>query len=202
MNEILQKAMEFAAVKHAGQIRKGTANFPYFTHVMETMEIVCRITKDENLRAAAVLHDTLEDTDTTKEELTHVFGEEITKLVAAESEDKRKGKPEKATWRERKEETVRHLENAGTDIKTIALGDKLSNVRAMWRDYQVIEEELWQRFNNPNPKDHGWYYCSIANAIHKDETLRTTPAFKEYTGLCTELFGIGCDADGRMKTES
>ena len=55
---LLQKAMEFAAKKHAGAFRKGTT-IPYFTHVIEAMEIVSRMTEDEEIRAAAVLHDTL-----------------------------------------------------------------------------------------------------------------------------------------------
>ena len=90
---LLQKAMVFAAMKHEGYVRKGTT-IPYFTHVMEAMEIVSRITEDERIRAAAVLHDTLEDTPTTKEELIHFFGKRVANLVAAESEDKRKERPE------------------------------------------------------------------------------------------------------------
>ena len=79
---LLQKAMEFAAMKHEGYVRKGTT-IPYFTHVMEAMEIVSRMTEDEEVRAAAVLHDTLEDTPTTKKELIHFFGRRVADLVAA-----------------------------------------------------------------------------------------------------------------------
>ena len=80
---LLQKAMVFAAMKHEGHVRKGTT-IPYLTHVMEAMEIVCRMTEDEELRAAAVLHDTLEDTGTAKEELVRNFGQRVADLVAAE----------------------------------------------------------------------------------------------------------------------
>ena len=94
---LLQKAIEFAAMKHEGHARKGTT-IPYFTHVMEAMEIVSRMTEDEKVRAAAVLHDTLEDTPTTRDELIHFFGERVASLVAAESENKRRDQPEKETW--------------------------------------------------------------------------------------------------------
>ncbi len=67
---LLQKAMAFALMKQEGYVRKGTS-IPYFTHVLEAMEIVCRLTEDEEIRAAAVLHDTLEDTPTTRDELYH-----------------------------------------------------------------------------------------------------------------------------------
>ena len=77
MAALLERAIEFAVKKHAGQVRKGTT-IPYVTHVIEAMEIVSRMTEDEEIRAAAVLHDTLEDTETTKEELLEAFSERIT----------------------------------------------------------------------------------------------------------------------------
>ena len=55
---------------------------------MEAMEIVSRMSEKEEIRAAAVLHDTLEDTDTTKDELVQIFGQRVADLVASESEDK------------------------------------------------------------------------------------------------------------------
>ncbi len=194
---LLQKAMEFAAMKHEGYVRKGTT-IPYFTHVMEAMEIVSRMTEDEEVRAAAVLHDTLEDTPTTKDEMIHFFGQRVADLVAAESEDKRRDRPETETWLERKLETIQHLEKAETEIRMIALGDKLSNVRAMYRDYQVQGDKLWEKFNNSDPKAQGMYYCSLANAFRKDEAIRNTPAFREYADLCAEVFHAERDQDGNM----
>ena len=194
---LLQRAMEFAAMKHTGYCRKG-GTIPYFTHVMEAMEIVSRMTEDEEIRAAAVLHDTLEDTPTTKEELIHFFGQRVADLVAAESEDKRRDLPEGATWWVRKQETIHHLETAKTDILRIALGDKLSNVRAMYRDYQKEGDSFWEKFNNPESKDQGKYYCSLANAFWKDEAIRDTLAFKEYADLCVAVFHVERDPDGKF----
>lgn len=196
---LLDRAIAFAALKHAGTPRKGT-DFPYFTHVMEAMEIVCRMTKDEEIRAAAVLHDTLEDTGTTKEELVRNFGQRVADLVAAESENKRADRPAEETWLERKMETIRHMENAPTEVKMIALGDKLSNVRAMTRDYRVIGKELWERFNEKDPLKQGMYYGELANAFWEDETIRETDAYREYVELCFCLFGG--DKDGDLKVDS
>ena len=197
---LLDRAIEFAAVKHAGQLRKGT-KLPYFTHVMEAMEIVCRITDDEEIRAAAVLHDTLEDTETTKEELVQNFGQRVADLVAAESENKREDKPAEETWVTRKLETVEHMKTAPTEIRMIALGDKLSNVRAMTRDYRVVGERLWQRFNEKNPLYHGMYYGELANAFGEDETIRQTDVYREYVELCTDLFSKEYDGDGNLIEE-
>lgn len=102
---ILDKAVSFACCAHAGAFRKGT-DIPYIVHPVEVMKIVCGLTSDEEVRAAAVLHDTLEDTPATKAQLIAEFGERVAALVCSESEDKREGTPEKQTWRVRKEETV------------------------------------------------------------------------------------------------
>ena len=195
MAELLDRAIEFAAVKHAGQERKGTT-IPYITHVIEAMEIVSRMTEDEEIRAAAVLHDTLEDTETTKEELIEAFGRRVADLVAAESEDKRKDLPEEETWLIRKTETIKHLKEASTEVKMLALGDKLSNIRAMTRDYRVIGEKLWQKFNEKDPIKQGMYYGLLANNFWEDEFLRETPEFKEYAELCADLFSGTYDGEG------
>ena len=195
MAKLLDRAIEFAMVKHAGQKRKGTT-IPYITHVIEAMEIVSRMTEDEEIRVAAVLHDTLEDTETTKEELIEAFGQRVADLVAAESEDKRKDLPEEKTWRIRKEETIEHLKKASAEVKMIALGDKLSNIRAMIRDYQVIGEKLWQKFNVKDPKQQGWYYGALASIFGENIFLRATPEFKEYAELCASLFSRTYDGEG------
>ena len=195
MAELLDRAIEFAMVKHAGQKRKGTT-IPYITHVIEAMEIVSRMTEDEEVRVAAVLHDTLEDTETTREELIEAFGQRVADLVAAESEDKRKDLPEEKTWRIRKEETIEHLKEASTEVKMIALGDKLSNIRAMTRDYRVIGEKLWQKFNVKDPKQQGWYYGALASIFGEDKFLRATPEYKEYAELCAALLSGTYDGEG------
>ena len=185
---LIDRAIAFAVVKHSGQLRKGTS-LPYITHAVEAMEIVSRITDDEEIRAAAVLHDTLEDTGTTREELIRNFGRRVADLVVAESEDKREDQPAEDTWLIRKQETIDHLSRASTEVRMLALGDKLSNIRAMHRDYQVIGEELWKKFNNPDPREQGMYYGFLADAFRADEFIRKTPAFREYAELCTEIFG-------------
>ncbi|QUA54586.1 HD domain-containing protein [Aristaeella lactis] len=192
---MLDRAVAFAAAKHAGAKRKGTT-IPYITHVVEAMEIVCHLTEDEEIRAAAVLHDTLEDTDTTREELAELFGDRIADLVAAESENKREGQPEEDTWTIRKQETIRHLSDASTDIRRIALGDKLANIRAMYRDYIVIGEKLWERFNQKDPVMQGMYYGLLANMFYEDEKLRNTPEYREYVVLCSKVFSGTYDGEG------
>ncbi len=188
--DLIGRAVLFAAMKHAGQTRKGSGT-PYITHVMEAMAIVSEMTDDQEIQAAALLHDTLEDTDTTKEQLVHYFGERVADLVAAESENKRRGQRAEDTWEIRKQETLDHLREAPTDVKIITMGDKLSNMRAMSRDYKALGGKLWDRFNQKDPAMHGWYYRSIGEILGEDGFIRSTEAYKEYVGLCEETFGAG-----------
>ena len=102
---MVQKAIDFATKVHEGQYRKGTDR-PYIVHPMEVGKIVSTMTQDEEIISAAILHDTIEDTGVTYEDLKQEFGTRVADLVAAESEDKSK------TWIERKGHTLEHLENS------------------------------------------------------------------------------------------
>ena len=85
--ELLDRAIIFAVKAHAGTERRGKG-FPYIVHPMEAMEIVATMTPDQELLAAAALHDTVEDTDVTLEEIRENFGERVAMLVAHECEYK------------------------------------------------------------------------------------------------------------------
>ncbi len=184
---LTERAVLFATVKHAGMERKGMT-VPYITHVMEAMEIVSHITDDDEIRAAAVLHDTLEDTDTTPDELEELFGKWVASLVLSASENKRADQDAENTWKIRKVETLNHLKLSGTAEKTVALGDKLANIRAIRRDYQEFGEKLWDRFNQKNTDEQKWYYAGVADIFRADPELGKTPACAEYCRLVDEVF--------------
>lgn len=184
MNDILNKAILFATDKHKGQFRKGTSN-PYILHPLEAAAIVGTMTTDPEIISAAVLHDVIEDTDTTIEQVSELFGERVASFVASESEDKREHLPAESTWKLRKQETLEHLISAPLEIKMITLSDKLSNMRAIYRDYIAIGNQLWQRFNQTDKREHHWYYQSIANCMPE---LKDYPAYQEYVGLIEKTF--------------
>ena len=146
LSSLLCQATRLAAQAHDGAYRKG-GRAPYLLHVMETAEIVGTMTEDEDVLAAAVLHDVLEDTSVTEEELRETVGGHVTELVLAVSENKRREQPAEMTWRLRKQESVeRLLKEPRLEVKMIALGDKLSNIRALQRDYGILGEQVWERF--------------------------------------------------------
>ena len=176
---MIKEAAAFADLVHQGAVRKGTP-IPYITHPLETAIIVATMTKDEELIAAALLHDAIEDAGVTYEELLERFGSRVADLVLEESEDKSK------SWIERKKATVEHLRTAHRDAKMLALADKLSNIRSTSRDYLLMGEEIWQRFNVKEKFLHAWYYLSMAEGL---EELKDFPEYQEYVKLCGMVFG-------------
>mgnify|MGYP002524580236 CR=1 FL=1 len=184
MGLILDNAIIFAVNAHRGQLRKGSST-PYILHPMEAAAVVGTMTADDEILAAAVLHDTVEDTGVTVEQLREQFGEHVAALVAAESENKREDKPAADTWKIRKEETIEHLKTAPTEVKMLTLGDKLSNIRSMYRDHLRLGDELWQRFNQKDKNEHRWYYESLAECL---SDLSEYPAYREYTDLVAKVF--------------
>ena len=129
MNDILllAQAWHFSTQRHANQRRKGEAQEPYVNHLAEVAELVAMATKgqDANLVAAAVLHDTVEDTPTLPAELVSVFNIDIADLVGEVTDDK---KLEKA---ERKKLQVEHAASKSNRAKILKLADKTSNLRAL-----------------------------------------------------------------------
>ena len=185
MNKI-EKAIMFATEAHAETFRKGKTR-PYILHPLEAMMIVADLTDDEDLIAAAVLHDTVEDTGTSCVEIRKEFGPRVAALVASESENKREDRPAGETWKTRKKETLDHLEEASRDVKLVCLGDKLSNMRELCKDFLDLGDDLWQRFNQKDKEMHCWYYSELYRILSAE--FGQVPAIREYADLLVKVFG-------------
>ena len=179
--QFFDKAVAFATQAHSGTERRGKG-YPYIIHPMEAVSIVATITNDPEMLVAALLHDTVEDTDVTIEQIRSEFGDHVADLVAHETAPL----PDDAPWRTRKEAQLAQLVSAPYDSKVVAMGDKLSNMRALAADYKAIGDQLWKRFHAPNGKeDLAWYYRSLADALSE---LKGTEAFQEFERLLGETF--------------
>ena len=186
--ELVSEAIAFAAKAHDGMRRK-KSNVPYILHPMEAAVIVGTMTDDQNIIAAAALHDVVEDTDITIGEIEKRFGKRVRELVQSETEDKRPDLPPEKTWRIRKEESLRVLRNTNDlAVLMVWLGDKLANMRSFYRDWKVEGDAMWQRFNQKDEKAQAWYYHSIVDLT---ERLSDTSAWLEYKTLTELVFGKG-----------
>ena len=144
------------------------------------------MTSDQQLLAAAVLHDTVEDTCVTLEQIRDEFGDRVASIVEAESDKNANGLSAKDSWHDRKKGAIDRLAKASREAKIVALGDKLSNMRAIARDYSVMGDELWKIFHVTDKKDHEWHYRGLADSLRE---LEDTFAFKEFETLINQVFG-------------
>jgi len=182
--DLLDRAIVFAVQAHHNTERRGKG-FPYIIHPMEAVEIVATITSDQELLAAAALHDTVEDTHVTVEDIRAAFGDRVAALVHAESDEFVEGVSEADSWHDRKQAAIDRLRNASHDAKIVALGDKLSNMRAIWRDYQIQGDDLWQIFHVTDKASHEWHYRGLADSLSE---LSDTFAYRELVQLIEDVF--------------
>ena len=150
------------------------------------MEIVATITNDQELLAAAILHDTIEDTDVAYEQLKREFGDRIADIVYAESDRFVEGVSEENSWHARKQAAITRLAEAPHDAKVVAMGDKLSNMRAIARDYKMKGDALWQIFHVTDKESHAWHYRGLADSLAE---LKDTFAYQEFVALIEQVFG-------------
>ena len=183
---LFESAIVMAVRAHAGMVRKGS-DTPYIVHPMEASAIAATMTNNDEILAAAVLHDVVEDTDVTIDMVRQVFGDMVAVIVSSESEDKRNDRPAADTWLERKQEAIDHLSQSNDEaVKIVALADKLSNLRAMYREAATYGDVLWQRFNQKDKAMHAWYYREMGKAL---ACLSSHHAYTEYLILLDKVFG-------------
>lgn len=181
---LVTEAVVFAAQAHDGAMRKGT-QIPYIVHPMEAAAIAAGITEDEEVIAAAVLHDVIEDCGVTAGELAARFGTRVAALVECESQTQ--WADPCLSWNLRKREAVQKLAHGCRETRIVALADKLSNMRAICRDYERDGEAMFFRFHQQDRRRHAWYYRSCAALL--EEELGDTPAWRELELLVERVFG-------------
>lgn len=128
----LVKAFEFSSLKHRHQKRKGKFEHPYFSHVAAVATLLAKYNYDNEVVIAGILHDTLEDTDTTYDELASNFGKQVSDLVQDVSENK------SLPYNERKIAYIQHLEKTETRKEAAAISccDLIANMNSL-----LLEEE-------------------------------------------------------------
>lgn len=142
MKRIIKKAYEYAREKHEGQ-RRAYSNLPYFSHPKYVSEIIEQLTKNKILIAAALLHDVVEDTETTIDDIRKEFGNKIADLV-----DELTNKPEERGNRKKKEYMYWKIRNLSSDAFTIKLADRFHNILFLERDCKTKEQFTFLK----------WYY--------------------------------------------
>ena len=174
----LHEAIVFATRAHHGQVRKGS-DVPYMIHPFETAQILTEAGCSDEVVIAGLLHDTLEDTETSSTEISAAFGYKVLGLVFAASEDKR------LDWEVRKHHTIDYLNNEATqDEMLLICADKLSNLRSIRFEKDTLGEVVWARFKKGKDMQK-WYYDGILDAL---EPIKNFAMYSEFKWLLQELF--------------
>lgn len=160
----VEQAIRAAAVLHKNQLRKGSMPFPYITHLVATAFTLLDYTKDEDVIIAALLHDTLEDTDYTIDELQEDFGGKVREIVEAVTEPK--STPEnRVSFKDRKRIYAEQLKKGPIEAVLVAAADKIHNFRTLVEDYSDAHDRFMQDFGK-NFDERLEAYQTIANVIN------------------------------------
>lgn len=183
---IFDEAIKLAVNAHSGMTRK-TDRTPYILHPMQVACIASTISDDVDMLTAAVLHDAVEGSSVSVDEIAAKFGDRVAELVDAETEDKQDGRPPEETWKERKVAALQRLkETEDLQVKILWLADRMSNLQSIHLALQKEGDKAWGYFHQKDPKEHFWYYRTVADLLKDD--LGDTTAWREFDALISRMF--------------
>ncbi len=160
----VEQAIRAATILHQDQLRMGTLPLPYISHLMAVVLILSDYTDDEDTIVAAFLHDTLEDTDYTPEELHEDFGGPVAEIVLSLTEPK-VASDRKLSWLERKREYNAQLKKGSEKTLMIAAADKSHNFRTVVEEYSADHKRFLEDFG-PQTEERMEIYQTMANTLN------------------------------------
>ena len=178
--ELIDYAIYFATKAHTGQKRKTEQDVDMIFHPFTVGMILQRAGAKTECVIAGILHDVVEDTKYTLEDIKEQFGTQIANIVDEVSENK------SLPWKERKIETINKIKTASMDGKLVECADKISNLESLYNLYQEEGEEVWKSFNKPK-EEQKWYYTNMFQAILMN-TTEENMLFDRYKRILNKVF--------------
>jgi (p)ppGpp synthase/HD superfamily hydrolase len=170
-------ALAFAFEVHREQTKKGSS-VSYISHLLEVTGTVLTYGGNEDEAIAALLHDTVEDHPdiVSFASLSERFGARVATIVESCSDTSVSPKP---PWKSRKQRYIEHLHSADESVMIVSAADKLSNARAVMKDFRELGDRVWTRFN-AGKDDQLWYYRSVTVALtRRGQGTRVQPLIEE-----------------------
>lgn len=155
---MISKATKYAKVAHKGQMRK-MSKTPYVSHVINVGKILKRYSYRDEVIVAGILHDTIEDTKTTYDNIVDEFSKDVADLVDSASESDKS-----QSWEARKKHTIEAIKSASKESMAIIGADKLDNLESTLADLNRMGDKVWAKFNAPKERQ-AWYYGSILEVL-------------------------------------
>ncbi len=176
--EKLDYAILFATKAHKGQKRK-TEDIDMIFHPFTVGMILNNFGMSEDCVIAGILHDVVEDTKYTSEDIQNIFGENVSRIVKEVTENKA------LPWEERKKESIEKIKTASIEGKMVACADKINNLESLYETYKEKGEKVWEAFNRPYEKQK-WYYTEMYNAVIKN--IENNELCERYKNILNKIF--------------
>jgi len=183
--DAISQAIVFASKAHRGQLRKGTS-IPYVWHALSVGKLLQDAGAPSELVVAGILHDTVEDTSVTLEEIEERFGSRVAEVVRGCSESDKS-----LPWEQRKMHTIESLRTAPAEVKIVSAADKLDNLRAIRSDLEEVGDGLWKRFRRGRDKQEGYYRSVLTSLESGSEQIATHPLVCALEAEIESVFGAG-----------
>lgn len=178
---LLEKARKFSIEAHKGQVRKNEVEKPMIIHPIDVANILEEYNFDENVIAAGYLHDVVEDTKYTINDIENEFGKDIASLVMGDTE------PDKSlSWEERKAHTIENTKNLDIRHKALVCADKISNLEDLRCFFERNGEYNFNAFKR-GFNEQKWYYTSIYESLILNED-KNNPMFVRLKELIDYVF--------------
>lgn len=136
----IERAVTFALHAHEGQTRRGE-DMPYVVHPLSVGFLLARHGFDDDVVIGGILHDTVEDTHTSLDDIAELFGDVVAELVTTVSHD------DALSWMEKKQHYIERVRQGNEGAKAISVADKIANAESLLQSYVVFGPELWSHFN-------------------------------------------------------
>lgn len=178
---IKEKAKQFAIKAHMGQVRKNEPDKPMIIHPLSVGKLLEDYGYDDEVIAAGYLHDVVEDTKYTNEDIEKEFGQNIANLVKGASEPDKK-----LSWEERKKHTIEETKTLSLKNKLVICADKINNLEDLMIKFQKTGERDFSLFKKGEELQK-WYYTNIYKSLinNEDENL---PIFKRLKNVLDIVF--------------
>ncbi len=177
---LLDYAIYFATKAHNGQKRKTDKEVDMIFHPYTVAMILQRAGASTNCVIAGVLHDVVEDTKYTLEDIKKEFNEDIAKIIFEVSENK------SLSWKERKIDAINKIKTASLDGKLVECADKINNLECLYSVYEEKKDDVWKDFNQPY-EEQKWYYTNMYDAVLSN-TKENNELFERYKKILDKVF--------------
>lgn len=185
----IQKAINYAAIKHKGQVRIGDGSLPYIIHPIAVAWILNSWDASEDVIIAGLLHDTVEDCGVSLKELDKEFGEKIAIMVEDVSEEYsfKKYNKQSESWLVRKQKYLDHIKISSIESMTICVADKIHNLRSFKQYYENFGEKIFDTFYFPSD-NKVWFFEEILQIVENNLESSIVEELKEAISQLKQVF--------------